>query len=142
MNGDLIGIGAVFNAQEAKTFSKRDFFNIISLYKINAANVLFRGLRTEQVIRPPQKKEICIGHLGIAESHRCNGFGRQLAAYLMNMTRPKTHDYFILDVSEENPRAKSLYERLGFQVMKAELSTLKNKHGHAAMHYRMHKLEP
>jgi len=140
LNGQLVGIGAVFNAKSAKRFSKKDFLNIISFYKKDAVGILFRGLRTEQVIRLPKKKEICLAHLGIAESHRSKGLGQQLISYLMQVASPKAQEYFILDVSVENPRAKSLYNRLGFQVHSSVASTLKNKHGHVAMHYRMHKL--
>jgi len=44
---------------------------------------------------------------------------------------------FILDVSEENPRAKALYERLGFVVTKKYDSTLKNKFSYVPNHFRM-----
>ena len=44
---------------------------------------------------------------------------------------------FVLDVSEENPRAKSLYERLGFDVVQRINSNLKNKYSYVPNMFRM-----
>jgi len=44
-------------------------------------------------------------------------------------------------VSELNPRAKALYERMSFRVMHHHLSDLKSDYGFVANHYRM-KYEP
>jgi len=50
----------------------------------------------------------------------------------------KTADsIWVLDVSEENLRAKALYDRLGFKVTKKNISTLKNNYSYVANHFRM-----
>jgi len=137
LNGELVGVGSVFNGKRAKQFTKKDFLNIVNFYQINSLPVLIKGLKTEQIIKLPKKNEICIAHLGIAENYRELGLGRKLIAFLMQASNPKSINRFVLDVSKENPKAQSLYERLGFKVMKKNYSKLKNSFGHVANHFRM-----
>lgn len=137
LNEELIGIGAVFNSHHANDFTKKDFLNILNFYKMNSLAVLIRGLRTEQIIKLPKKNEICIAHLGISPNYQGQGLGKKLISFLMGQLSLEKSDYFILDVSEHNPRAKFLYERLGFKVAKCEYSKLKNNFGYVANHFRM-----
>ena len=96
-----------------------------------------RGLQVEGLIKLPKKKEIVLGHLGIQEEMRGKGLGTKLIDALMEQATRDAESRFILDVSEENPRAKALYDRLGFVVTKKNKSTLKNKYSHVATHFRM-----
>lgn len=137
LNGELVGIGSVFDGKRAGGFTLRDFFNIINFYQINALPILTKGFKTEQIIQLPKSNEICIAHLGIAENCRGLGLGTKLIAFLMKASNPKPTDCFVLDVSEENPKAQLLYERLGFKVTKCQYSNLKNNYGHVANHFRM-----
>ncbi len=137
LEDELVGIGSIFSGKRANGFTPKDFLNIVSFYKHKSLPVLFKGFRTEQVIQLPKSDEICIAHLGIAKNYQGRGLGSQLITFLMKESNPTSPDEFVLDVSEENPKAQALYERLGFEVTKCEKSNLKNKYGHVANHFRM-----
>jgi len=131
------GCESTFIGKRAKGFAIKEFLNIVGFYKIHALPVMVKGLKTEQIIQPPKNNEVCIVHLGIAENYRGLGLGRKLIAFLMEASKPKPTNRFVLDVSEENPKAQFLYERLGFKVLKCNYSKLKNSFGYVANHYRM-----
>lgn len=133
----VVGIGAVFSSLEARRFTLSDFWNIILFYGLGCIPVLIRGLKIEQKIRLPIKNEICLAHLGITPELRSKGLGQKLMDYLISISNKKTQDYFILDVSEDNPRAKQLYDKEGFIVSRYVPSSLKSKHGHVPNHFRM-----
>ena len=138
LNNELIGIGSVFSAHRAKSFTLVDALKIIQFYTFRSVPVLYRGLQIERIIKLPVSKEISLAHIAIDEQYRGKGYGEKLLNYLMNTTERKEEEYLILDVSEENPRAKRLYERLGFSIYKKMQSSYKNQYGHVANHYRMH----
>jgi len=137
VHGKIVGAGSVFDSKRAKGFAIRDGFNILKYYGIKSLPVLINGLNTEKVIKVPLGNEICIGHLGITSDFRGKGLGSKLVEFLMKESKAQPTDVFVLDVSEENPRAKALYDRMGFEVRKHEISTLKNSHGHVPNHFRM-----
>lgn len=137
LNDKMVGIGSVFDGQKAKSFSMKDALNIIQFYKFGCFSVLKNGLQTEAIIKLPTKNEIAIAHLGIAPEYRGKGLGTQLIHALMKETNKTAESRFVLDVSEENPKAKLLYERLGFKTTKRNNSSLKNKFSYVPNHFRM-----
>lgn len=134
---ELIGIGSAFSGAKAGSFTFHDAVKILKLYKLTAFGVMIRGLGVEQIIKLPKKNEIALAHIAIHPDRRSKGFGEAMMTYLMKQTNLKADEYFILDVSELNPRAKALYERLGFTDEKLNLSKLSNENGTVANHYRM-----
>ena len=139
IDGKLCGIGTAFSNKQAKSFSLKDAIKIIKLYKLQAPRVMARGLKVEGVIKLPKKNEVILGHIAIAPELRSKGHGQKLMEHLMSSTFLDSGDYFALDVSELNPRAQALYERLGFVVAKEMKSELKNEFGFVASHRRMEK---
>lgn len=139
VDGNLIGIGSVFNYKRAQSFSIKDAIKIIKLYKLKALNVMARGLKVERIIKLPKKNEVILAHLAITPELRSRGYGQRLIEYLINTASLNEGDYFALDVSELNPRAQALYERMGFQITKHNESALKNEFGFVANHRRMEK---
>ena len=137
VGGKMVGIGSVFNAKQAGTFTKADAFNILRFYKWKSPAVLRHGFQVEAMIKLPKKQEIVLAHLGVLPELRSKGYGKQLIAKLMERAEKVSTSRFVLDVSEENPRAKALYERLGFAVTKKYDSTLKNKFSYVPNHFRM-----
>ena len=135
--GELIGIGSVFSGNQAASFSIHDATKILRLYKVRGLRIMARGLSVEKIIKLPKKNETALAHIAIDKKHRSKGYGRKLMEHLMSVAPIKSDGYFVLDVSELNPRAKALYERLGFRVQKLNTSSLKNKSGFVANHYRM-----
>ncbi len=122
-NNQLVGVGALYNHSRAATFLVNDAVNIIRFYGWKFLVHSLNGLKAETIIKPPGKNEITLGHLGIKEELRGKGFGTHLINLLVQQVEKMEQEYFVLDVSEENPKAKVLYERMGFTVVKKYEST-------------------
>lgn len=133
----MVGIGSVFDAKVAGGFTVADALNIFRFYKFSSFGTVKSGLKVEQLILLPKKQEIAIAHLGIEPSMQGKGLGTKLIELLKEKANKTANSIWVLDVSEENPRAKALYDRLGFKTTKKNNSTLKNKYSYVANHYRM-----
>jgi len=136
LEGVMVGIGSFFNAQEASRFVVSDGLNIIKKYGLNSPKVITKGLMVERVIRPPIKNEMAITHLGIIPEMRSKGLGSELLR-LIHSKIDQTQYRIVLDVSEKNPRAKALYQRMGYKVINIEESRLSNTYAVVPNHYRM-----
>jgi ribosomal protein S18 acetylase RimI-like enzyme len=56
----------------------------------------------------------------VSASARGKGVGSALFDALFAYARKRDYSYITLDVIDTNPRAKALYERLGFEATKTE----------------------
>jgi ribosomal protein S18 acetylase RimI-like enzyme len=138
--GKIVGIGAIWSGKNGLAFLLADVKKIISFFGIvKGIGVLIRGLKSEFLIRPPKKNEYAVGHLGIKTELRGKGIGTELIQYLMNKVPLNPNEKIILDVSFINPKAKKLYEKLGFVVTGTQYSSLKRKEFAIEVphHYRM-----
>ncbi len=135
--GQMVGIGSIFSSKESTKFTIADALNIFRFYKFGSLGVVRRGLQVEGIIKLPIKKEIVLAHLAIESVHRGKGYGTKMIHLLKTKVDKSADDFYILDVSEENPKAKALYDRLGFVTTKKNVSTLKNKYSYVANHFRM-----
>ena len=133
----MVGIGSVFDAKQANGFTLADAMNIFRFYKFGSLGPVKSGLKVEKLILLPAKQEIAIAHLGIEPAMQGKGLGTKLIELLKGKADKTADSIWVLDVSEENPRAKALYDRLGFKVTKKNDSTLKNKYSYVANHFRM-----
>jgi len=136
-DGKMVGIGTAFNAKEASGFTTADGLNIFRFYGWKSFGVIKSGLQTERLIKLPEKDEIAIAHLGIAPELRGQGLGTKMIELLKETANKTVNSYWVLDVSEENPKAKALYERLGFKTTQKNNSTLKNQFSYVPNHFRM-----
>lgn len=137
MDGEIVGIGAAFNQKKANGFMLKDIISILQFYKLKAFEVMIRGLKVEQKLKMPIKNEVYLAHITIHKKFRSKGFGQQLIQSLMEHHKANTSTKFVLDVSEENPRAKILYQRLGFTESNYVPSNLKNRYGYIPNFFRM-----
>lgn len=64
--------------------------------------------------KPQSPKEFLMDGIAVAPNSRGQGVGTQLFDALMQYGEKNGYTYIKLDVIDENPRAKALYERLGF----------------------------
>lgn len=78
--------------------------------------MLVRGLRVEKLIPPPPHHSLHIAQLGVAPERRSQGLGAQLLAFAEAQARTQGLGQISLDVADSNPRARALYERLGFRL--------------------------
>jgi ribosomal protein S18 acetylase RimI-like enzyme len=138
LNDEIAGVGSVFCGKEMPSFTLAAVLQIVSFYKWQAPGVLFRGLQVENLIKPPQKHEYAIAHLGIKENYRGKGIGSQLIDYLLQHSKITTETTAVLDVTIINP-AIELYRKKGFAVVKESFSKLENQYPKVPHHFRMEK---
>lgn len=136
---EIIGTSVIFSAKKSKGFMVKDIGNIFRVYGLRSMPVIFRGLKIEKVFLTPKDNEYYIGHVTISKFHRSKGYGEHMMAKLMETIGKEKKQVFVLDVSEENPRAKTLYQKIGFIETKYMKSNLKSKFGYVPNHFRMEK---
>ncbi len=136
-DGQMVGIGSVFNAKEASAFTIVDALNIFRFYGLKSFPTIKFGLKVEKMIKLPKGNEIAIAHLGIAREFRGQGLGTKMMDLLKERANKTADSYWVLDVSEENLKAKALYDRLGFKTTQKHISRLKNQFSYVANHFRM-----
>ena len=137
-NQEVVGIGAAFSSDVVKGFTFSAIKFIFSFYGIwEGMKVIQRGLSIEKVIPPPKGNTEVLAHLGIRPDLRGRGLGSKIIHYFIKEAQKKGRTTASLDVSVENPKAKALYERLGFKVKEENVSNLKNKFSYVANCYKM-----
>jgi len=137
--GEMVGLGSIFDAKKAASFTTTDALNILRFYGFKSVPIMKHGLRVERIIELPKQNEIVLAHLAILPSLRGQGLGTLLIDALMKKVDHSSTNKYVLDVSEENPRAKTLYERLGFVTTRKMESSLKNQFSYVPTHFRMEK---
>ena len=137
VDGNVVGVGAAYSGDTNLTFTVAAARQIVRHFGLRAPAAIVRGLRTERVIRPPDKDMHYIGHVGVVESMRGRGIGARLIRHFLADGRARGCRTAELDVAVTNPDAQRLYERLGFRVEVERASTLRNANGSVSTHRRM-----
>jgi ribosomal protein S18 acetylase RimI-like enzyme len=138
IGGRVAAAGAAFDGRAVLRFTIANALVILRFYgPIRAWGVMVRGLRTETVIQPPRAEEYYLCHLGVREELRGQGIGARFMRHLLEGLDPDRHRCATLDVAVTNPRARLLYERLGFVVEALRVSKLQNRRGRVPDHYRL-----
>ena len=138
LDGKLVAVGALRNSTQNLPFTLAAFRDIVRFYSpLAITRVVAHGLRTEMVIRPPKAGAAVLYHLGVAEEYRGRGIGGALIAELVQTARQQNFPAAALDVAETNPRAKDLYQRLGFTAQRTTKSTLQSSFGRVVDHTYM-----
>ncbi len=70
--------------------------------------------------RKPAKDELLMDGIVVSKESRGKGIGSKLFAKILEFAKEKDFKQIRLDVIDENPRAKKLYESLGFETIKYE----------------------
>ena len=68
----------------------------------------------------PKADEVYVDGIAVASQARGLGIGTRLLAEIRQTARSHGKRYVRLDVIDSNPRAKALYERVGYRVTKVE----------------------
>ncbi|NMP30701.1 GNAT family N-acetyltransferase [Thalassotalea sp. M1531] len=109
--------------------------NILRYYSlVDALKVLVRGLKFEQIVKPTVRNRLCIHNLAVSESCQGLGVGRQLIEYAVNQAQALGFSHVCLDVAETNPKAKALYQRLGFITQSHHVGNLNSTYGKGVSH--------
>jgi len=140
-DGQVVAVGAGYGADTKWPFTLAAARQILSFYGWrHGPGVIARGLRVESVIRPPEGDMQYLAHLAVAPELRGQGLGHALIDQLMGVAREAGKERAVLDVATSNPRAESLYQRLGFRMTGERTSKLVNARGRVPGHRRMERI--
>jgi ribosomal protein S18 acetylase RimI-like enzyme len=136
--GRVAAAGAAFDGRAVLRFTIANALQILRFFgPIRAWGVMARGLRIEAIIRPPRAQEYYLCHVGVREELRGHGIGTRFMRDLLQGVKADRHRCAALDVAVTNPRARLLYEKLGFVIDALRRSSLQNRRGRVPDHYRM-----
>ena len=82
----------------------------------NSLKLLFVGILDYFVICDIKKDDVYIAEIAIDENHRSKGYGTKVIKDVIDYAQKNNYKRVILDADFRNPKAKALYEKLGFKV--------------------------
>lgn len=116
MNNRVAGVMKL-GAKEIKTdgmsISLKKIFKIYGFFKVIKAFMLFRALQTKL-----KDDEVYVDYIVVDKNHRSLGIGAKLLTQGMKKARELNKKRFTLNVLDNNPRGRALYERFGFEFVK------------------------
>lgn len=133
--GRLVAVAARWDGRSNLRFTLAAARQIIGFYGLAALPVMARGIAMERVVRPPRADRAYIGHVAVRPELRGGGIGRALVGWLLQAARDEGFRVAALDVADDNPRARALYEGLGFRCVATRRSTLAGPHGRVVDHH-------
>lgn len=137
LESEIVALGTAFSGRDMWRFMTGGLRGLLSFYGWRAPIVASRALRMERVIEPPKGDLHYVAHLGVTPDLRSRGVGRRLVEHLLDAGRDLGRATAALDVSIQNPRARALYDRLGFTPVRECRSNLRQSHGFVPDHIRM-----
>lgn len=110
--GELVGIAGFHEGEKGFVDIKgRDFIQMFGWFhgswKALVSDIIFTR-------KPLSRDELLMDGIAVDAKWRGQGVGTKLFDALVDYGKSKHFKYMKLDVVDENPRAKALYERLGF----------------------------
>lgn len=118
-NGELLGIVAFKSSGEG--FSRAGFGDLFRHYGFGA---LWRLVPLALLERSAPADTLQMDGVCVAAAARGQGVGSALFDALFAYAREKGYAQVTLDVIDTNPRAKALYERLGFEATQTESTSV------------------
>jgi ribosomal protein S18 acetylase RimI-like enzyme len=104
--------------EEGNVVAAINIYNGAQLHELRRPVIDYIKTRFNRHIIPEdetQPGEYYIDSLGVYPEHRCKGIGTYLLQFLIDEYVTRLNQTLGLLVDEENPTAKSLYEKLGFK---------------------------
>lgn len=114
-NGRLLGI--VAHQADDTGFSNATTATLFRHYGLGA---LWRLIPLAMLERSAPKDTLQMDGICVSTQARGQGVGQALFARLFDLARDRGFDRVTLDVINTNPRARALYDRLGFQATGTE----------------------
>ncbi len=140
IDGTIVAAGAGWSGRMGFRFMIAGARQILGCYgPIAGASVIGRALRVEAIVPPPSRTRFVLAHLGVRPETRGQGTGRALIEHLLDRGRTQGIAIAALDVAVTNPRAQTLYERLGFVVTGERRSRLSNAGATVPNHRHMER---
>ena len=118
----VIATGCFFDGKVFNQLVWGTVKNIFSFYgPFKAFSILARSRHTSSVMRTPRKTEIYLSNFGVDPNLRGTGIGSKMIEHQRNIATKNGYSMLSLDVADNNPRAESLYTRLGFKVAREKV---------------------
>lgn len=113
----LLGIAGFYTAEGSLTgaITYRDLVSQLGFFKGNRAAVVFSLYE-----RTPKPGELVMDGLAVRSDVRGMGVGSTLLDEILKYAKQHGCNRVRLDVIDTNPKAKKLYEHLGFEAVKTE----------------------
>lgn len=127
--GKAVAVVAVWDARLNATFTLDALRSIGGFFGLGALPVIWRGLRFERIVQPAVPGVAYIGHFTVHPDCRGTGIGRAILSHLLARAREDGYTRAALDVADSNPRARALYEGLGFRVLATRRAALPERWG-------------
>ena len=124
-DGNLLGIAGFKTARSA--FVGGQFADMFAVYGFGS---LWRSAFLTLLSRDIENERFLIDGIFVAEDQRGKGIGTELLNRLTELAASRGYREIRLDVVDTNPRARALYERIGFREVNAvELGVLRHVFG-------------
>ena len=118
----VVATGCFFDGEIFNSLIWGTVKNIFSFYgPITAFSILLKMRHTSSVMRTPKKTEIYLSNFGVDPNLRGTGIGSKMIEHQRDIAAKNGYDTLSLDVADNNPRAESLYTRLGFTIVREKV---------------------
>ena len=116
-DGQLLGIAGLHSKEGSLTggITYADLVSQLGWLRGNKAALIFSLYQ-----RKPEPDELVMDGIAVSEKARGTGIGSQLLNEVKQYAQQNGYNRIRLDVIDTNPKAKRLYERMGFQAMKTD----------------------
>lgn len=114
--GQLLGIAGFKTSKGA--FVGGDFADLRAIFGLFGAS--WRAAFLSLLERDTENQRFLMDGIFVAERARGQGVGTALLQAICNEAKRRNYKEVRLDVIDSNPRAKALYERFGFRIVKTD----------------------
>ncbi len=101
-----------------------DFSKTLSIF--GQISFTIKNWILKPILREAEIDEFYIQNICIDENHRGKGIGSSLLEYITDYAKEQRINTLTLDVTIENKKARSLYERIGFKIVKKSVYPFTN----------------
>lgn len=116
IDGKAVATGCFYDGKSYPTLTLGTLKNMFHFYgALKIWPTLLRAKHITSVMQKPKNSEIYLSNFGVEPAMRSHGIGMAMLEQKITEARLKQYRLFSLDVAENNPRAQSLYERLGLK---------------------------
>jgi ribosomal protein S18 acetylase RimI-like enzyme len=117
----VVGIGAFYSGVEYFRLSAELVWQVSLFYPLKwLPRVLWRMLQLKSLMPEPAKNMHYVANFAIRADMQNQKIGTALLQHQQEVAKQLGRDIFALDVSVDNPRAQTLYEGLGFKLIKRQ----------------------
>jgi len=114
VDGKVVASVALWSKPQVLPHTFFAALRIVGFYGLRAVGVSWRGLVVEGMLMTPRRHDLYLGHLAVDPALRGKGLGRKMLAFAHEHALAGGYRRLLLDVADDNPNAKRLYERLGY----------------------------